>query len=445
MATIIDALLVTLGLDATGFKKGQAETDEALKKTKENAVKHGKEIEAKAKAATEGFRQMKNQVLGLVGAFVTVSGIKSFVERITASDAAAGRLAQTLTMSTEALTAWGGIAEKLGGSAGDIESAFRLINDTFQRMRRGEADPGQVQALGMLLGDSGLEQFVSTATTIEEKMKMLQRAVAGFADQPQAMSLMQKAGFSEATVNVLREMGGNAEQLLRTQIELNSVTNQQAESAKRLAAAWKDVGAAIESAGRELLNSNLFDLTGLLIKATEKIKEYQRSPAQIAEDLWNLPENSDVQGNVGKVLKWLDDKFSGSIRGWMARNPKQFPGKTSGPVGNNSGTQGPAVGGSGLKFGSAAFNDQFYEDLRSGATFGGDAMQRLTGSAGAADLARRAAAGSRGSAPASKTEININGGINLPGVTNAPQFARELPGAIRSQYGIPTQATFGAN
>lgn len=442
MATIIDALLVTLGLDATGFKKGQAETDEALKKTKENAVKHGKEIEAKAKAATEGFRQMKNQVLSLVGAFVTVGGIKSFVERITASDAAAGRLAQTLTMSTEALTAWGGLAEKLGGNAGDIESAFRLINDTFQRMRRGEADPGQVQALGMLLGDSGLEQFVSTATTIEEKMKMIQRAVAGFADQPQAMSLMQKAGFSEATVNVLREMGGNAEQLLRTQIELNSVTAKQAESAKKLAAAWKDVAGAIESAGRELLNSELFNLTEWLVQATKKIKEYQSNPGQIAEDLWNLPESTDVQGNVGKVFKWLDEKVSGSIRGWMGRNPKQFPGKAPGAAAGPGG-QSPTPSGGAFRHGTTEFAEQLQRDMMGGAVFQGGALGRLTSPP--VDLLNRAAGGRPAPSGPAKTEININGGISLPGVTNAQQFARELPGAIRSQYAIPTQATFGAN
>lgn len=49
MATIIDALVVTLGLDASGFKKGQEETKESLDKTRKNSEQTAKDMEAAGK------------------------------------------------------------------------------------------------------------------------------------------------------------------------------------------------------------------------------------------------------------------------------------------------------------------------------------------------------------------------------------------------------------
>ena len=44
MATIIDSLIVSLGLDAKGFTAGQKQTIEALKKTEGEAAKTAKEM-----------------------------------------------------------------------------------------------------------------------------------------------------------------------------------------------------------------------------------------------------------------------------------------------------------------------------------------------------------------------------------------------------------------
>lgn len=50
MATVIDAFVVTLGLDPKGVQKGGKEAGEAFDKTKAKAEKVGKDIEAKVSA-----------------------------------------------------------------------------------------------------------------------------------------------------------------------------------------------------------------------------------------------------------------------------------------------------------------------------------------------------------------------------------------------------------
>ena len=52
MSTIIDALMLTLSLDASKFTKGVKEAQQTTKKFKEDTVAHGKEIETSMSAAS---------------------------------------------------------------------------------------------------------------------------------------------------------------------------------------------------------------------------------------------------------------------------------------------------------------------------------------------------------------------------------------------------------
>ncbi|MDP1057286.1 hypothetical protein Q6324_27375, partial [Klebsiella pneumoniae] len=50
-ATVIDALLVTLGLDTSDFRKGQKDVSDDLKKQREDAKKTAKEMAEQGKKA----------------------------------------------------------------------------------------------------------------------------------------------------------------------------------------------------------------------------------------------------------------------------------------------------------------------------------------------------------------------------------------------------------
>ena len=53
MANIIDALVVTLGLDAKGFKQGQKDASDATKKLADDSNANAKKVEADAKKMAE--------------------------------------------------------------------------------------------------------------------------------------------------------------------------------------------------------------------------------------------------------------------------------------------------------------------------------------------------------------------------------------------------------
>ncbi|MSE29679.1 lytic transglycosylase domain-containing protein, partial [Escherichia coli] len=82
-ATVIDALMVTLGLDASNFRKGQKEVSDDLKKQRENAQKTAKEMAEQGKKAASFFGSIKTELLALAGVTVTAGGLMSFVKNTT--------------------------------------------------------------------------------------------------------------------------------------------------------------------------------------------------------------------------------------------------------------------------------------------------------------------------------------------------------------------------
>lgn len=133
-ATIVDALLVTLGLDVSGFMKGQKQTGEALKKTRDDATRTAKELDAQGKKAAQFFGQIRDGILGVTAAALGASGIKSFIDKTTASGVAVGQLARNLGMGVEELSAWEGAIRRLGGSTEEADHMLRNVNTILQEI-----------------------------------------------------------------------------------------------------------------------------------------------------------------------------------------------------------------------------------------------------------------------------------------------------------------------
>jgi hypothetical protein len=135
MATVVDALIVTLGLDTTDFQRGQKKNSEDLKKSKEDANATAKAIEASGKTAAQFFSRLRNEALLLFAAFTGANSLKQFVENLVSGDAGMSRLAKQLNMTTEDLTAWTSAIERTGGSATAAAGTFQSLEDNIQNLR----------------------------------------------------------------------------------------------------------------------------------------------------------------------------------------------------------------------------------------------------------------------------------------------------------------------
>src|ERR1700761_257507 len=131
MATVIEALVVSLGLDSSDLNKKSADAGRKLKeleqqggKTEESVEKLGKTSRQSASGLAEltsGF----GKLLAVIGGTVA---LRAFVEDAIASSAAVDRLAKNLNVSVGEITAWGNAAEELGGQASGVQSSMKMLS-----------------------------------------------------------------------------------------------------------------------------------------------------------------------------------------------------------------------------------------------------------------------------------------------------------------------------
>lgn len=127
--TVIDSLVVTLGLDPSDFTKGQKAAAESLIKTRDSAGVVAKDMEAKGKQAAAFFSQVKNEALGLIGVLLGAQGLESFVRQTTTSLVAMGNAARNIGMPIGELAAFGMMVERHGGNAAAAAASFQKLTD----------------------------------------------------------------------------------------------------------------------------------------------------------------------------------------------------------------------------------------------------------------------------------------------------------------------------
>ena len=112
MATVIDSLLIELGLDTSKFDQNQKKSVEQLRKLDEQAQKTGKNIQKSADDIGDGFNFAKDALMAF-GSVLSFSAMKNFLADTTKTNIAIGNTSQLLGMSAAELKAWGQMALSL--------------------------------------------------------------------------------------------------------------------------------------------------------------------------------------------------------------------------------------------------------------------------------------------------------------------------------------------
>ncbi|STA80419.1 hypothetical protein [Citrobacter koseri] len=143
MPTIIDSLVVTLGLDSSGFKKGQTEVKKGLDDTRKNADQTAKDMEAAGKRAASFFGSIRTELLALIGVTLSAQGIKTFITNMTSDLMRLGIESRALDISAKSLDGWeraaaaaGSTAERMAGTLGNFQKTLTNI-----RTGGGQDDP----------------------------------------------------------------------------------------------------------------------------------------------------------------------------------------------------------------------------------------------------------------------------------------------------------------
>lgn len=308
---IIDTLVVRFGWETSGVARGAGETRDHLKKTKDEAVKTGKEIGESAKHAAEFMRELRGQVIELFLAFTGGKALKEFAEDVLKSDAATGRLARILGTTTKQLGMWQGAARLAGGSAESVSASLAAFDRQLVNISlipdQGKAVLPYLRALGVsLTGANG--KIIGVMEAIPRLRKAVQDR---HLDPRRAASLLAGLGLDPTLINLVL-MEEKKYQAMLAKAAHYAPTKGETDMAERVQASWAAVTLSLEKL-QSTMNEKFGPTLVSIMTRLEKIFDY-------------LGEHEEQANEIFTALAVGATAVGVALFGWLAIIPALIAG-----------------------------------------------------------------------------------------------------------------------
>lgn len=265
MATIIDALIVELGLDTTKFSASQKTAVRQLgdlEKAGDKTEKSTKKIDKASKEAARGIDNLSRTVASFLAIIGGTVALKNFVSDFIESNAALDRLSKNLGLSVPTISAWSNATEKLGGSAQALQGTLDMLSKSqTQLMLTGESNLiPYMSALGISLADVN-----GKARPVDDILLDLADSFSHM-DRTAANNLGRMMGIDQGTMNLLLQGRKELELEIKRQKEQTAVTKEQAAQAQKFQTQVAGLKQQFQALGRSLFMEaapylqKLFDL-----------------------------------------------------------------------------------------------------------------------------------------------------------------------------------------
>ena len=243
MATVIDALIVELGLDPKNFTEGQKKAGESLIKMRKSAEDEGKKIQ-------QTFNGVRNQLLAMFAAFTAGKGLKEFISDMVQAEAETARFASQLDSTVSELSSIRGAAVLAGGTAAGALGNVQSLVKEFQNYSL----TGQSSIIPFLYAlNVGITDNQGKMKTITQYYLDLSRAVEGM-DKARAAALLQGAGIADqGTLNLLLQGPKAVQAMIKEQQRLGVITKEDAEAGLQMQHSLLALQQSSTSLGRTLL------------------------------------------------------------------------------------------------------------------------------------------------------------------------------------------------
>ena len=303
-ATVVDALVVSLGLNAKDFLSGAKKVNIALKDTSAEATKRAKEMEESGKIAAQYFSKIRNEALALLGVFTAGVGIKNFVENTIVGAASLGRLSQNLGISTERLSAWQRVAEDAGGTAEGMTAQLRESQKTIAQFRMGQSSESLQWFFRMGGKTSDLKDgntyLLARSKIIADIFKV---------DPGRAQLIASQMGISEDQFNLLKQGPAAVLAQVAAMEKLSAITAADARQADELRKKWLNVERTFTLVGIKVVEA--------LMPAFDELIRYIK---QLGD--WVVSHKDDITNWVNGAVKAVHEfaeeanKAAQTVGGW---------------------------------------------------------------------------------------------------------------------------------
>lgn len=385
MATVIDSLLIELGIDASKFNSEQKKIVADLKKISEEAEKTANaEVESskkaedatkktgaeKKKSATEekkttvekkkaseeenkagkqsdkiakethvntkktadGFDKAKDALLGFGTAFLGLAGIKALNDMIseTAKNSAElGRQSIILGVPSEELQSWGALAKAVGGSEEDVIGSLQSIQSALTDFATWGGSQGAIVSASILgLDTKDIDKFDIVAEKVKKYIEDTKDKMPGgeTAAIQRAKMFTGQFGYNESTFKLLLLGGDALKELNEEYKKLGHVTPELI----ALSTQYTKANATLSQSFTGVKNVLTEGMFPALITLTDLLSKGLKAYANYAQYFHNIPF-------VKAIKKQIFGEEEKSVSNTGAGGPITNTGATRGNRNNNRG------------------------------------------------------------------------------------------------------------
>ena len=297
MPTIIDSLIVQLGMDSKKFKSEQERVNRGLKDTGNEASKTGDKLNKAGKDGAKGFKESADGLSKLMTLMAAGYVIKKFVTDIATSNSEIYRFSRNLQQNAKDISAWGNAVEITGGDAKQFRGTLTMLSKAQTELQ--------------MTGQSGLIPYFSRFNVammdVNGNARKGTDILMDLADRMQGMdrttafNTLQAMGIDEGTANAMLEGRKSLQALIDKQKERGALTNEQAKSAEDTRRSMKEAELATRAAKNELadgLNPAVRELLKLFTQLDEVTNGWSTSLVTLAGSLLGLRAASGVIGSL---------------------------------------------------------------------------------------------------------------------------------------------------
>ena len=313
MATVIDSLVVMLGLDAGGMKRGakEAETaqakigqsaqetgkkvDDSAKKLADADTKRAKEMNERSKGIAQGLAKIRNEALGLLALFTAGLGLKNFTEHTISQATALKLTAENLDMATEKLDAYSKAAEiatAKEGAGEAIISALQSEQAEIARFKEGFGVSDEMLAAAQAAARASVKYNIGSAKSADEELMRRADIIKAISDKfgaGEAINWAERMGITGDALNALKGGSDAFQTLVEAQKKHHLQTKEDTEAAFKLSQEWRYFTQDMTATGQQILLS--------MAPALKVLVEWLKKGAEAAAK-W-VDENKD------KFPKWF--------------------------------------------------------------------------------------------------------------------------------------------
>lgn len=305
-ATVIDALLITLGLDNSQFRKGQQEVSDDLKKQREDAKNTAKEMAEQGKKAASFFSSIKTELLALTGVTVTAGGLMSLVKNTTSSLMDLSIQSKALGMTARELDGFGKAAESAGSSFERITAALQGFQAAKQGSLFGDTSSPIFSGMRMLTALTG-DTFDVYSKDAKSLARSYLESLRKVKDPNIRRQIGAMGGFDDATIQ--RNQEGRFLPDVDRLTKSSGITDASVKGAKEFTEAWVVLNQNLETTKNQFytfLIPYVREFNGVLLQLSNWMKSHPDEMRQKVESFFGAIESG------AKVA----DNAARSVGGW---------------------------------------------------------------------------------------------------------------------------------